>query len=252
MNATLIALIAFAGILATTLLGMRLRVALPDHHLSADTKETVRVGMGLVATMTALLLGLLIATAKGSYDTQRTQVIQVAAKVGFVERIFSMYGEETVESRRLLRSSAEELVKILWRDKASPDAETDPAAIASARALYSSIQRLTPQTDEQRTIKSEALSALTDLSKTRWLLVAQSDTSIPTPLLVMVIVWLAIIFLSFGLFAPTNKTVIAIMVIVALLVSSALFVILELDRPFDGVIQVSSAPLQNVLSHFPQ
>jgi hypothetical protein len=247
MNASLIAVIAFVGILATTFLGMRLRIMLPDHHLSADTKETVRVGMGLVATMTALLLGLLIATAKGSYDTQRSQVIQVAAKVGFIDRILTIYGPETVESRKLLRASTEDLVKILWRDNGPQTADEDPA-ISSSHAFYSSIQKLTPQTDEQRDIKSEALSALTDVGKTRWLLFAQSDTSIPTPLLIMVIVWLAIIFLSFGLFAPTNKTVIVIMIIVTLLVSSALFLILELDRPFDGVIQVSSAPMNNVLS----
>jgi hypothetical protein len=227
---------------------MRLRAALPDHHLSADTKDTVRVGMGLVATMTALLLGLLVASAKGSYDNQRSQVILMSAKVNFLDRVLVIYGPETAETRTLLRTSTEGLIKQLWPDRNSQEAQADPT-ISAGQALFSSIHKLTPQNDEQRALKAQALDTVTDLSKTRWLLFAQADTSIPTPLLIMVVVWLAIISLSFGLFAPTNKTVVVTMIVVSLLVSSALFLILELDRPFDGVIQISSAPMHNALSN---
>jgi hypothetical protein len=247
LNGTVVAVLAFAGILGATLLGMRLRVALPDHHLSQETKDTVRLGMGLVVTMTALLLGLLIASAKGSYDAQRTQVIQMAGKVGYLDRVLSLYGPETGDIRQLLRLSIDGLIQKLWADRSSR-AQADPA-ISEAQALFSSIHKLAPQNDEQRALKAQALDTVSDLAKTRWLLVAQSDTSIPKPLLIMVIVWLAIIFLSFGLFAPTNKTVVVAMIVVSLLVSSALFLILELDRPFDGVIQVSSAPMSNALSN---
>lgn len=247
MNSTFIALLAFAGILGAVFLGMRLRSALPDHHLSPETKDTVRLGMGLIATMTALLLGLLIASAKGSYDTQRSEVIQMAAKVGFLDRMLGIYGPETAETRGLVRSSTEGLIQKLWTERSSQEAQTDPA-ISTGQALYTSIHRLAPQNDEQRALKAEALDAATDLGKTRWLLYAQADTSIAKPFLIMVIIWLAIIFLSFGLFAPTNRTVVITMIIVALSVSSALFLILELDQPFDGVIQISSAPLLNALS----
>ncbi len=106
---------------------MRLHAALPDHHLNPDTKETVRVGMGLVATMTALLLGLLIATAKGSYDTQRGQVIQMAGKVGYLERVLTMYGPETAEIRSLLRVSTEAVIQKLWSDSSSPEAQLGAA-----------------------------------------------------------------------------------------------------------------------------
>ncbi|HEV7474508.1 MAG TPA: hypothetical protein VGN90_10700 [Pyrinomonadaceae bacterium] len=247
MNSTVIALLAFAGIFGTALLGMRLRAALPDHHLSAEAKESVRVGMGLVATMTALLLGLLIATAKGSYDTQRTQVIQIAAYVGFLDRLLAVYGPETVQTRELLRGEVENVIPRLWPQPGSQSSPTNLTA-AQAQALYTSLQNLTPQNDAQRSLKAQALVTTMDLSKTVWLLSAQRDPSIVTPLLVAVILWLATIFLSFGLFAPANKTVVATMLIVALAVSSALFLMLELDRPFDGVIQISSAPLRNVLS----
>ena len=118
-----------------------------------------------------------------------------------------------------------------------------------AQAMFRSIQELAPQNEEQRLLKAQALDTTIDLSRSLWLLSAQADPSIVTPLLVAVVIWLAIIFLSFGLFAPANKTVVAAMFIVALTVSSALFLILELDRPFNGVIMVSSEPLRNVLSH---
>jgi len=248
MNVTLIAGMAFVGILGTTLLGMRLNSWLPDHQLSPETKETVRLGMGLVATMTALLLGLLIATAKGSYDAQRGQVIQMSGKVAYLERVLIIYGPETAEIRRLLRASTEELVQKLWSDGRVPEVQSGPV-VSEGQALFSSIHKLAPQNDEQRALKAQALDTVTDIAKTRWLLAAQADTSIPKPLLIVVVVWLAVIFLSFGLFAPSNKTVVVTMIVVSLLVSSALFLILELDRPFDGVIQVSSGPMRNALSN---
>jgi hypothetical protein len=247
MNSTLIALIAFASIFAAALLAMRLRAALPDHHLSAETKDSVRVGMGLVATMTALLLGLLVASAKGSYDAQRANVIQIAAKVGFLERVLTVYGPEADPARELLRREVESVIPRLWPDKQSGGAPTNPTA-AQAQAMYDSLQKLAPQNEEQRSLKKQALKTAIDLSKTLWLLAAEKEPSIVAPLLVAVVLWLAVLFFSFGLFAPANKTVVAALLIVALSVSSALFLMLELDRPFDGVIQISSAPLRNVLS----
>lgn len=248
MNATFIAVLAFAGILGASFLGMWLRSALPDHHLSPETKDTVRVGMGLIATMTALLLGLLIASAKGSYDTQRSEVIQMAAKVGFLDRVLAIYGPEAAETRDLLRKSTESAIPLIWQDRKSMVGQMDPA-IPTGQALYGSLQKLAPQNDQQRALKAEALAAVTDLGKTRWLLFAQADSSIAKPFLVIVIIWLAVIFLSFGLFAPSNRTVIVTMIVVALSVSTAIFLILELDQPFNGVIQISDEPLRNAISH---
>jgi hypothetical protein len=251
MNAIVVSALAFAVILSATFFGMRLRVAVPEHHLSAETKETVRVGMALVATMTALLLGLLIASAKGSYDAQRSQVILLAGKAGYLERVLTVYGPETAEIRSLLHSSSETLIRTLWPDETSSDAPVDPSR-SYGQAVFSSIHKLAPQTEEQNALKDEALNTVADIAKTRWLLVAQADSSIPTPLLILLILWLSIIFLSFGLFAPTNKIVLITMIIVSLMVSSALFLILELDRPFDGVIQISSAPIRHTLGNIEQ
>ncbi|HXQ35042.1 MAG TPA: hypothetical protein VN843_13595 [Anaerolineales bacterium] len=248
MNSQLIALLACAGIFVASLVGMWLRKVLPDQHLNAATKECVQLGMGLVATMTALLLGLLIASAKGTYDTQRNGVIEIAAKVGFLDRALATYGPETNNSRAILRHAVEMTIQRMWPDKSSTNTEVT-TSVAEARTLYDSIQQLAPRDELQRSLKAEALSDSVELSKTLWLLSAQKQVTIVVPLLVILILWLAVIFLSFGLLAPSNKTVIVTMLIVALSVSSAIFLILELDQPFQGLIRISSEPMRNVLNN---
>jgi hypothetical protein len=248
MSSPSIALIAFASIFGSSLLGMFLHSALPNHHLTTETKEVVRLGMGLIATMTALLLGLLVASAKGSYDTQRSEVILITGRVAFLDRALTLYGPEANATRQILRHAVESAIPRMWPDKESQAGRVDPA-VPEAKELYASIESLAPKDDVQRSLKSRALETVIELGKTRMLLAAREEPSIVTPLLVAVILWLSTIFLSFSLFAPTNKVVIVTMLVVALSVSSAIFLILELDRPFDGLIQISSAPLRNLLGH---
>ena len=248
MNSHLIALLACASIFVASLVGMWLRKVLPDQHLNAETKECVRVGMGLGATMTALLLGLLIASAKGTYDTQRNGVIEIAAKVGFLDRALATYGPETSNSRAILRQALDKMIQRMWPDRSAGNIEVT-TSVAEARTLYDSIQQLAPRDELQRSLKAEALSDSVELSKTLWLLSSQKQVSMVFPLLVILILWLAVIFLSFGLLAPSNKTVIVTMLIVALSVSSAIFLILELDQPFQGLITISSEPIRNVLNN---
>lgn len=247
MNASVVGIIAFASIFGASLLGIRLHAALPNHHLNAETKEVVRLGMGLIATMTALLLGLLVATAKNSYDTQRNDVILIAGRIAFLDRALQLYGSETEATRQILRRAVESAIPRMWPDE-KPQGRIDPA-LPEGYDLYSSITNLAPQDDVQRSLKTRALETVIELSKTRMLLAAREEPSVVTPLLVAVIVWLGIIFLSFGLFAPSNKVVIITMLVVALSVSAAIFLIMELDRPFDGVIQISSTPFHNLSNH---
>ena len=229
------------------MLGMYLRAALPDRQLSPETKDSVRLGMGLVATMTALLLGLLVASAKDLYDARRREVIHLGGALDFLVRVLGFYGPEAAEAGEMLRGLNEGLIQQLWPHKRVRTAETDHVT-SPLRALYNSISKLAPENDVQRAAKAEALETTADLSKTRLLLYAMGDTSIATPVLVIVILWLTTIFISFGLFAPMNWTAIGSMFIAALSVSSAIFLIMDLDRPFDGVIQISDAPLRNVLN----
>ena len=248
MNASAVGIIAFASIFGSSLLGMRLHKVVPSQHLTPETKEVVRLGMGLIATMTALLLGLLVATAKGSYDTQRNDVILIAARVAFLDRALQVYGPEAGATRQVLRRVVEGAIPRMWPDKASQAGPIDPT-IPEGKELYTSIESLAPKDDVQKSLKNRALETVIELGKTRMLLAAREEPSVVTPLLIAVIVWLSVIFLSFALFAPSNKVIVITMLIVALSVSSAIFLIVELDGPFDGVLQISSAPMRNLLDH---
>ena len=239
----------FACLFGAGLLGVRVRAALPEDHLSAETKDAVKVGMGLVATMAALVLGLLVASTKGSYDAQKNEVTQMAAKTVFLDRVLANYGSESAESRDLLRRSVGSAIDHMWPDKkSSQPAQLDPS-VSSGEAFFNSIQQLSPQNDVQRSLKSQAAQIATDLGQMRWLLFEQTETSISIAMLIVLISWLAIIFMSAGLFAPPNATAILALMLSALSVAGAIFLILELDMPFDGVIQISQKPMYNALIH---
>ena len=239
----------FACLFGAGLLGVRVRAALPEDHLSSETKDAVKVGMGLVATMAALVLGLLVASTKGSYDTPKNEVTQMAAKTVFLDRVLANYGSESAESRDLLRRSVGSAIDHMWPDKkSSQTAQLDPS-VSPSEAFFNSIQKLSPQNDVQRSLKSQAAQIATDLGQMRWLLFEQTETSISVAMLIVLISWLTIIFMSAGLFAPANATVIIALMLAALSVSGAIFLILELDMPFDGVIQISQKPMYNALAH---
>ena len=247
MTSTATGLCVFACVFGAAVSAMLIRNALPKHHLSADTKDLVKLAMGLVATMAALVLGLLVASAKGSYDTQKAEVIQMSGKVVFLDRMLAHYGPEAAEARALLRRALEVAITRIWPEHKLPVAELAPTA-ASGEAVFDMLQQLAPQNEAQRTMKAQALALASELGQMRWLLFEQAGSSISTPLVVIVVFWLAILFFSFGLFAPSNTTAVASLLVAALSVSGAILLILELDQPFSGMIRISSQPMQNALS----
>jgi hypothetical protein len=198
--------------------------------------------------MTALVLGLLVASAKGAYDTEKSEVIQMAGKVAFLDRVLAHYGPEAAEARALLHRALEGAIARIWPENKFEEPQLAPSN-ASAEALYDALQKLAPQGDAQRSLKSQALAIAFDIGQMRWLLFEQAGTSISSPLLVIVVCWLAILFFSFGLFGPPNATATAALLVAALSVSGAIFLILELDHPFGGLIEISSRPMVNALNH---
>jgi hypothetical protein len=249
MNSAMIAALVFACLFGAGLLGVRIRAMLPEDHQNPETKDAVKVGMGLVATMAALVLGLLVASTKGAYDTQKSEVTQMAAKIVFLDRVLANYGSESAESRDLLRRSVESAMNRMWPDKKSSQAAQLDPSVSSGEGFFNSIQKLSPQNDVQRSLKAQATQIATDLGQMRWLLFEQTESSISLTMLIVLICWLAVIFISAGLFAPPNATVVVALMLAALSVAGAIFLIMELDMPFDGVIQISQRPMQNALIH---
>jgi hypothetical protein len=248
MSPLFIGWVVFACVFGGALIGMALRLILPEHHLSADSKDVIKMGTGLTATMAALVLALLIASAKSSYDAQRNEVTQISANVILLDRVLAHYGPETKATRDLLHRYVARAHDQLWPERRSGPADLEPTAALGER-YYDDVQELSPQNEIQRSLQAQALKMSMDLAQTRWLLFEQSGSSIPMPFLVLLVFWVTIIFLSFGLFAPPNATVIATLFLCALSVSGAIYLILELDRPFAGLLQLSDASLRNAITH---
>jgi hypothetical protein len=240
--------IVLACVFGAAMIGMALHTILPEHHLSTESKDVIKLAMGLTATMSALVLALLIASAKGSYDAQKNELIQMSANAVLLDRVLAHYGPETKDAREVLRASVNRMIGQIWPSESNGASQSDPNT-ASGEILLDRIQELSPQNEGQRSLQAQAQKMAIDLGQTRWLLIEQRGSSIPMPFLVLLIFWVTIIFLSFGLFAPRNATVIGTLLLCALSVSGAIFMILELDRPFEGLIQISSAPLHNAAFH---
>jgi len=249
MNTTLTALIVFGCLVAAVLVGRAIRTLLPDEHVTSDSRDAIKLAMGLVATMSALVLGLLVSSAKGSYDTERNEVIQMAAKVAFLDRVLAVYGPEAAEARTRFHEAVREAVMAMWPREAGAPAHLAPNAKAG-NAVYAAVQDLSPHDDAQRKLKDEAGTVATDIGQLRSLLAAQAVPSISTPMLIILVSWLVVIFLGFSVLAPPNVATMLALTISALAVSGAIFLILELDQPFGGILRISSEPMRNALSQF--
>lgn len=247
MSSLEIGCIVLACVFGGALLGMALRLVLPEQHLSADSKDAIKLGMGLIATMSALVLALLTNSAKSSYDTQRNEVTQVSANVILLDRVLAHYGPETKDARDLLKLAGAGMIQRVWHEDSPGLTEGRPIA-AGGELFFDKIQELQPQNEVQRSLKAQALSLSISIGQARLLLFEQGGRSIPMPFLVLLVFWVTVIFLSFGLFAPHNATVVATLFLCALSVSGAIFLIVQLDQPFGGMIQISSAPLRNAIA----
>jgi len=247
-------LIAFACIFGGTLLGMFLRTILPGHHVSDDSKGAVMLGTGMIATMAALVLALLIASAKGNYDTMSSELRQVSSRVILLDRVMAHYGPETNEARDLLRRSIASTIKRVWpEDNIEQAVAESTEGRVDIETIQDKLRQLSPRNDAQRWLQSRALEISIEIAEGRWLLIEQlGQRTLPMPFFVLMVFWLTIIFASFGLFSPRNATVITVLLICALSAAGSLFLIIELDTPYQGLIKVSSVPLRNALAHLGQ
>jgi hypothetical protein len=246
MNPLLLSSIIFVLMLGGIIVGALLRSALPQHHLSKDSQDTVRLGVGLIATMSALVVGLLIAAAKGSYDTQSSQIKQITADLILIDNLLTQYGPEAKPIREQIRVAIPGFVDRIWQEKKITTA-TPYETNAAAERVYVEIQALSPQNNLQRSLQARAIQISTDLTQARLLLFTETGASIPLPFLGVLAFWLIIIFASFSLFSSLNATVFIALSLFALSASCAIFLILELSEPFKGLMMISSAPLRDAL-----
>jgi len=253
MSSQTIFLISAGCIFGGALLGLLLHGLLPEHHLRDASKDTVKVGAGMIATLSALVLGLLVGSAKNTFDTAEAEMTQGGAKIILLDRLLADYGPETKAAREQLRRTVATQIEDLW-----PEEKTGASGLAAfertggLEAVQMTLLKVMPTTDAQRQLFAAAQQICGDLRQTRWLLVEQTQSPIPIPFLVVLLFWLTVLHVSFGMLAPRNATVVAVLLICALSVSGAIFMILEMSHPLDGMIKVSSAPMRKALEHLGQ
>jgi hypothetical protein len=245
MSPLALSCVIFLLVLSGILIGTAFRRALPEHHLSKETQDVVRLGAGLTATIAALVLGLLIGAAKSSFDTRSNQVKQLTANVIPLDNLLAQFGPEATPVRKMLRSAISPIADRLWHEKAT----TGPFATTSqGKKLYLAIYALSPQNDIQRSLQARAIQIANDLAETRLLLFVEADNQIPIPFLAILVFWLFIIFLSFSLFSDLNPTALAFLCVFSLSASCAIYLILELNEPFNGLMRITDVPLRNALA----
>ena len=216
-------------------LGMFFRKRMAEHHFSADTKDVLKLGTGLVCTLFAIVLGLLISTAKGSFDNQNAQIRQIAANVVLLDILLAEYGPEARPIRDDLRRSHTELIERIWHNGGA-NGSAGFAPTRQAEALWFNIRSLPETNEPQQFAKQRATQTVLDISKARLLLLAQQGGSIPLPFVVTTTFWLFLIFFFFSLFAKPGAFVAAVLFAFAVSAAGAMLLFLALDHPFSGLL----------------
>lgn len=241
MNAILTSVLVFVCVFGGALLGIALRRVLPEHHLTGETKDVVKSSIALIGTMSALVLGLLVASAKGTYETQKDELTSLSAKVTLLDRVLSHYGPEAADARRLLREAVAATLTHLSEGVGG-------ASTTQSQAVYDAVLGLSSKTEVQKSLQAEAQSLLRSMAETRSLMMAQKGGSMASSLLVVVVFWLTLNFVSFGLFAKPNFTATAALRLAGVSVAGAILLILEMGRPYGGLVHISDTPLREALT----
>lgn len=249
MSSLIIAFIIFACMLSGMLFGLRFRRFLPQHHTQDESKDIVKTATGMMATLVALIIGLLVSSAKGSFDIANAGITQTGAKIITLDYYLSHYGSEAKQTREQMTQEIASGIERIWPNEINKKA----AVLANVEKshgmedVYNQIQALSPTNGSQQYLKSQALQLCADMMQSRWMLIEQSQNNLPTIFLIVLTFWLTVLFALLGLLTPGNLTTICTLVVCALSMSGAIFLILELNHPLEGIIKVSSAPLHKAL-----
>ncbi|HEY6823749.1 MAG TPA: DUF4239 domain-containing protein [Steroidobacteraceae bacterium] len=253
MSPTANALIVLASVFGSGLLGLSLRGVIPAQHLQEDSLGMVRLCSGVLATLAALVLGLLVASAKANYDRVNDQVTQAATAIVLLDRTLAQFGPQTKEARGLLRAAVAGAVDTVFSKHSRGVADLDdPQRLAIGERLEAQIRTLSAENEVQRTLQGNALALASEVAKMRLLTITQAEGSIPGMFLIVLVLWLAIMFAGFGLVTARNPTVIIALFLCALSLAGAVFMIEELNRPLEGLMKISSTPLRYALAHIGQ
>jgi len=247
MDPIVTSIIVFVCTFGGALLGMFVSTRLPGHHLSDKSAEVLKLATALIGTMTALVLGLQLSSAKDSFNAVSDQLEQASAHIVLLDRILARYGPEAQPIREAIKANTERVLEQVWPSARLSGAH--PVRVEDkGDAIYDALQTLSPTTEAQQSLKSHAIEIAFALGQTRWLIIAKQSGTISALVVAVLVFWLTLIFMSFGLFAPRNTTVVVSLCLCAVSIAAAVFLLLELYTPFSGVLRVSDAPLRTAVS----
>jgi len=250
LNALSIALISFACVFGAALLGVLFRRILPEHHRSDESMATVDRTLRIIMTLAALVLGLLVASAKGSYDAISDKLREISADIILLDHTMAHYGPETKDARELLGRITRSMIRVRWPEAASPGPALDGVRPSAAlEDVQERLRRLAPSDEPQREIQRRAVELSGDMARATWLLLELKQERVPAAFLNILVVWLVITFFAFGLFAPSNVTVVGALLFSALATSGAIFLILEMYDPVGGLVKIPVTPLLTALEN---
>jgi hypothetical protein len=242
-----LALTSFGCTFGGALVGMGLRSLLPSHHVQPESQSMVNTSIGLVAAMTALVLGLVTASAQETYSATSTELKHTATTMLALDRALAQFGPEAQPVRAELRRIAVGRYEALWgvTPRSIEQMVGSDPAVAERLALMT--RTLPSSSDVQRELRSRAVTLAEQMLSARWTLLTDAGARVPAALLAILVIWLAGTFVSFGLFAPRNLTVVATLAFAAFAVSCALFLVLELNSPLSGLVKVSGEPMRQAI-----
>lgn len=260
MHEALSAVVVLLLLLVSTALGMFIRGRLPERHRSHETVELVGLGITMLVTFAALVMGLLIYSVRGGFDRARSDMATFAGQIVQLDQCLRNYGwNETTDVRALLRSYTATVIATTWPNQPKPPGNDHPLAVSpiSPGAMESpalgrvintiglAIRRLHPADSFERGIAATCLADFQRLREMRWTVNEEAHSTISVPFLAVLVFWLMVIFVTFGLNAPRTAYVFVVMTLCAISISSAVYVMLDLDTPFSGAIVVPSQPMRN-------
>lgn len=246
-NSIVVMLVALVAMLTGVAIGTCLRGRLPEQHLSDDATSVIKSGVGLLSTLSALILGLLISTAKVSYDSTATQINQIAADLIVADQLLSQFGDVAAEARKDLRLQAAAMTDGIWGTSGSEKKRGFSKSAAWTR-LSMALQQLPNSTDEQRILRKEIADVISRSTQARIRIFTEAGGALPLPFVALLIAWLTVIFASYSLLGSMNATVRVFVFLFALSAAGAMFLISELNSPFSGLLQIPRSQMSGALS----
>src|ERR1700745_4365918 len=246
-NPLIIGLLVYALLLAGAFVGWKMRNRLPAHHLAEETKSLVNMSTAVVATVSALVLGLLISNANTTFTRLGGQVTSLSAEILRLDQILRRYGADAEPARNTLLKYAEHKTDDLFPDNPADVRLSNPSTYELLQRLEDMLLALKPTNPRDQWWLAQAMTLAAKIGETRWLLAQQIGQGTPKAFVALLVFWLALLFASFGLFAPRNLTSAITLTLCALAVAGAVAMFLELEQGLGGVVRISPEPMRQAV-----